>query len=77
MHKRLNCLDNAGGGREVSLIPRLVGWGARDRTWDHGIKTRCLTAWLRPNVQAAGTLRKITRPRNGVAARLSRKLKVG
>jgi len=28
-------------------------------------------------VQAAGTLRKITRPRNGVAARLSRKLKVG
>ena len=25
------------------------GWGARDRTWDGGIKIRCLTAWLRPN----------------------------
>src|SRR5262245_35409931 len=24
------------------------GWGARIRTWDHGTKTRCLTAWLRP-----------------------------
>ena len=26
------------------------GWGGRDRTCDHGIKTRCLTAWLRPNL---------------------------
>ena len=26
----------------------LNGWGARIRTWDHGTKTRCLTAWLRP-----------------------------
>lgn len=25
------------------------GWGARIRTWDGGTKTRCLTAWLRPN----------------------------
>ena len=25
-----------------------TGWGARIRTWDHGIKTRCLAAWLRP-----------------------------
>jgi hypothetical protein len=25
------------------------GWGARIRTWDHGTKTRCLTAWPRPN----------------------------
>ena len=24
------------------------GWGARIRTWDHGTKTRCLTAWPRP-----------------------------
>ena len=24
------------------------GWGAWIRTRDHGIKTRCLTAWLRP-----------------------------
>ena len=23
-------------------------WGARIRTWDHGTKTRCLTAWPRP-----------------------------
>ena len=23
-------------------------WGGRIRTCDHGIKTRCLTAWLRP-----------------------------
>ena len=26
-----------------------VGWGARIRTWDHGTKTRCLTAWPRPS----------------------------
>ena len=26
-----------------------AGWGARIRTWDGGTKTRCLTAWLRPN----------------------------
>src|ERR1051325_4037582 len=25
------------------------GGGARIRTWDHGTKTRCLTAWPRPN----------------------------
>jgi hypothetical protein len=25
------------------------GWGARIRTWDHETKTRCLTAWPRPN----------------------------
>ncbi len=25
------------------------GWGARIRTWDHGTKARCLTAWPRPN----------------------------
>ena len=24
------------------------GWGARIRTWDHGARTRCLTAWPRP-----------------------------
>ena len=24
------------------------GWGGWIRTNDHGIKTRCLTAWLRP-----------------------------
>ena len=35
-------------GREPE-IPRLGGWGARIRTWDHGTKARCLTAWLRPN----------------------------
>ena len=29
--------------------PRLGGWGARIRTWDHGTKARCLTAWPRPN----------------------------
>ena len=23
-------------------------WGARIRTWDHGTKARCLTAWPRP-----------------------------
>ena len=28
---------------------RLGGWGARIRTWDHGTKARCLTAWPRPN----------------------------
>ena len=28
---------------------RHVGWGARIRTWDHGTKTRCLTAWPRPS----------------------------
>src|SRR5262249_7809069 len=28
------------------------GWGARIRTWDHGTKTRCLTAWLRPRAVA-------------------------
>ncbi len=35
---------------------RRDGWGARDRTWDRGIKTRCLTAWLRPKtlLQRAG-----------------------
>ena len=30
---------------------KLIGWGGRIRTCDHGIKTRCLTAWLRPNAQ--------------------------
>ena len=30
---------------------RLGGWGARIRTWDHGTKARCLTAWPRPNLQ--------------------------
>ncbi len=34
-----------------------VGWGAWDRTRDHGIKTRCLTTWLRPSINAAGTYR--------------------
>ena len=28
-------------------------WGARIRTWDHGTKTRCLTAWPRPMVRGA------------------------
>ena len=27
------------------------GWGARIRTWDHGTKTRCLTAWPRPRAR--------------------------
>src|SRR5579871_437281 len=30
----------------------ISGWGARIRTWDHGTKTRCLTAWLRPRARA-------------------------
>src|SRR5262249_38678978 len=30
----------------------VLGWGARIRTWDGGTKTRCLTAWLRPNARA-------------------------
>src|SRR4051812_5652641 len=32
------------------------GWGARIRTWDDGTKTRCLTAWLRPNASVARTV---------------------
>ena len=35
--------------RQRPKLQRLVGWGARDRTWDDGTKARCLTAWLRPN----------------------------
>ena len=31
--------------------PRLGGWGARIRTWDHETKTRCLTTWPRPITQ--------------------------
>ncbi len=27
----------------------VCGWGGRIRTCDHGTKTRCLTAWLRPS----------------------------
>ena len=27
----------------------IIGWGTRIRTWDGGIKIRCLTAWLYPN----------------------------
>ena len=27
---------------------KVDGWGGRGRTCDHGIKTRCLTTWLRP-----------------------------
>src|SRR4051794_8669755 len=32
------------------------GWGARIRTWDHGTKTRCLTAWPRPRAMYPETL---------------------
>ena len=28
----------------------ITGWGGWIRTNDHGIKTRCLTAWLRPKM---------------------------
>jgi hypothetical protein len=54
-----NPVSNAANRREVRAIlrsagiagksTRLGGWGARIRTWDHGTKTRCLTAWPRPN----------------------------
>ena len=30
--KRLNCLENEGEGREVSLTKGMVGWGGRIRT---------------------------------------------
>ena len=31
-HNPLNCLENIGEGRDLSLTQRLVGWGGRDRT---------------------------------------------
>ena len=41
--------DIAAGDRPSPQVPAAgLGWGARIRTWDHGTKTRCLTAWLRP-----------------------------
>ena len=33
-----------------------TGWGGRIRTSDHGTKTRCLTAWLRPTEDCAAIL---------------------
>ena len=34
--------------RLIVLVKLKTGWGGWIRTNDHGIKTRCLTAWLRP-----------------------------
>src|SRR5262245_16416818 len=43
------------------------GWGARIRTWDHGTKTRGLTAWLRPRAVAilAAVNEEIGEPEDG------------
>ncbi len=35
-----------------------IGWGARIRTWDGGTKNHCLTAWLRPNMDRIGLLKR-------------------
>ncbi len=34
--------------REIGRALHENGWGGWVRTNDHGIKTRCLTTWLRP-----------------------------
>src|SRR5699024_3237797 len=34
----------------TELLPH-YGWATRIRTWAHGTKTRCLTAWLWPNIE--------------------------
>lgn len=36
--------------RYAGSATKKVGWGGRIRTYDGGIKNRCLTAWLRPNI---------------------------
>ena len=54
----------AGTGSEEGT----AGWGGRDRTSDHGIKTRCLTTWLRPSgvsvINTDGILRFLLEPSN-------------
>jgi hypothetical protein len=49
--RRLVHQGNTAKSQSPRSGPTLRGedWGARIRTWDHGTKTRCLTAWLRPN----------------------------
>ena len=32
------------------LLDELIGWGARIRTSDDGVRVRCLTAWRHPNI---------------------------
>ena len=59
------------GSPSLRAIPaaarRASGWGARIRTWDPGIKTRCLAAWPRPNLPAreGGKLSGRRRPPQG------------
>src|SRR4249919_832701 len=53
-HSRAEAGRHDDGSERPLSIPRHEGWGARIRTWDHGTKTRCLTAWLRP--RASGHL---------------------
>src|SRR4051794_14431452 len=43
------------GSSAAGAMLQTSGWGARIRTWDGGTKTRCLTAWLRPNAWVART----------------------
>jgi hypothetical protein len=44
-----------------SISTTYGGWGARIRTWDHGTKARCLTAWPRPNSRREDALLARTR----------------
>ena len=62
--------------------PDEESWGARIRTWDHGTKARCLTAWPRPTGRQSRTCR--ARLRNGCdrragasAARATRRRRSG
>ena len=48
--KMLFYQDLQGGYFKHGLFKyKKFGWGGRIRTYDHGTRTRCLTAWLRPN----------------------------
>ena len=43
---------NPWASKSPKLNPfKSFGWGTWIRTRDHGIKTRCLTTWLCPNLQ--------------------------